>query len=329
VRTGSSILLLALVLATFALGQDALRPLPGEDCIERIQAVTTQVREGRLHEAELALSGMVAGGGASLEPSCASLVFNQLASIMAISGRVAEAETFAERAVKTLSAIYPPNDPGLLRPLQILAAVQLEQGKTGRARIAFQRMRSIQAQGPEDRALVHGIAAALLEKEGNLKQAESEYLESFDAWNESGHGNWADAASIQGFLALLYIRDHRLDDAQRAVDLALMILGRAKDAVSLDWIKLWTIRALLYSHRGDWRNAEVDLQHATSAAEHEVGLAPALLSSMWANYAQALRKNHKKREAHSAAARATTLGAGETQHTVVDVTDLRDGVRVR
>jgi tetratricopeptide (TPR) repeat protein len=330
-RAGPSILFLELVLgAGYAVGQDVTRrTLPGYACVEPVQAAATQVHAGRLREAETTLSSMLAAGGNGLEPSCAGLILNQLAAIMDVSGRAAEAEAFAERAVNTLAAIYPPNDPVLLRPLQILAAARFEQGKTGKARMAFQKMRLIQAQGPEDRALVHGMAAALLQKEGRGKQAEWEYLESLNAWNESGRGDTADAAAVLGFLSLLYIYEQRLDDAGRALDRALAILGTARDAVPLDWIKLLNIRAVLHGRQGDWREAEVDLQRAISAADHEVGLAPVFLSSMWANYSQALRKNHKQREAHSAWARAATFRTQGAQHSVVDVTDLQNGVKIR
>jgi hypothetical protein len=110
--------------------------------------------------------------------------------------------------------------------------------------MAFQKMRLIQAQRPEDRALVHGMAAALLQKEGRGKQAEWEYLECLNAWNESGRGDTADAAAVLAFLSLLYIDEQRLDDARRVLDRALAILGTARDTVPLDWIKFLNIRAV-------------------------------------------------------------------------------------
>ena len=56
-----------------------------------------------------------------------------------------------------------------MRPLQILAATSFEQGETGKAREAFKRKQSIRIQRPEDRALLHGMAAVLSEAEGREK----------------------------------------------------------------------------------------------------------------------------------------------------------------
>lgn len=104
-RAEPSILFLELVLgAGYAVGQDVTRPtLPGYACVEPVQGTSTQVHAGRLRETETTLSGMLAGSGNGLEPLCAGLILEQLAAIKAVSGRAAEAEAFAERAVNTLA----------------------------------------------------------------------------------------------------------------------------------------------------------------------------------------------------------------------------------
>ena len=85
-----------------------------------------------------------------------------------------------------------PTDRMLLRPLQILAAAGLESGKTARAREAVRRMQSIRINGPDDSALVHGIAGTLLQIEGQKSEAEVEYLAAFRAWEEAGRSDSAE-----------------------------------------------------------------------------------------------------------------------------------------
>jgi hypothetical protein len=109
---------------------------------------------------------------------------------------MAEAERLAERSVKILERIYPPNDLVLLRPLEILVGTRSEQGKTATARDVFKRMLSIQTVRPEDRAVVHGAAPVLLESEGRLQEAEAECLATFQAWEEAGHGETRYAGSV-------------------------------------------------------------------------------------------------------------------------------------
>jgi hypothetical protein len=116
--------------------------------------------------------------------------------LLSVSGRPAEGERLAEQSVKVLEKLYQPTDRILRRPLQILAAARLEVGKTARAREAVKRIRSIRINGPEDNALVRGIAGTLLQIEGRKSEAEAEYLAAFRAWEEAGRSDSADAAGI-------------------------------------------------------------------------------------------------------------------------------------
>jgi hypothetical protein len=85
-----------------------------------------------------------------------------------VSGRMEEAEAMAERSVHTLELSLPPYDPGLLRPLQILAAARFER-ETGKAREAFRKMQAIRTTRTEDRWLVHAMAGPLLEAKANCR----------------------------------------------------------------------------------------------------------------------------------------------------------------
>jgi hypothetical protein len=141
-------------------------------CIELNQTAMTQIANGKLKEAELALTALLTPGTDQAHGACAGVVLNNMAAFMSVSGRPGDGARLAEQSVQILEKVYSPNDLALLRPLQILAATSFEQGMTGKAREAFKRMQSIRIQRPEDRALFHGMAATLSEAEGRLPQAE-------------------------------------------------------------------------------------------------------------------------------------------------------------
>jgi tetratricopeptide (TPR) repeat protein len=172
-------------------------------------------------------------------------------TVMSISGRVADAERLVEQSVLLLEKNYSANDLALLRPLQILAATRFDQGKTAKAREAFKRMQSIPIQRPEDSALLRGMAAILLEGEGKLSEDEAEYLAALHAWEEAGRGDRADAGAILNGLGSLYMKEQRLADAREALDRALAIFIRAKDAVAMDRIKVLNVRGVVNARQGD------------------------------------------------------------------------------
>jgi tetratricopeptide (TPR) repeat protein len=307
--------------ARHAVAQGMIQDVPvSAACIELSQTVLSQAAGGRFEEAENALSSTLDNVSNRPQHSCAGLVLHKLSVLMAVSGRSAEAEQFAERSVKILVENFPPDDPVLLRPLQVLAATRFEQRKTAKAREAFNRMRSIRIVSPEDYALVHEMAAALLHAEGRWREAESEYLRTISAWEEAGRGDTPDAGALFSALGSLYIEERRLDDAQRALAHAATIFDSAKNAVPMDRIKLLNLRALLYAQRGEWGKAERDLQEAVSMVDREARVNPVALALMLANYAHVLRKNHHRPDARSVEARAAALPVNRT--TVVDVAEL-------
>jgi tetratricopeptide (TPR) repeat protein len=249
-------------------------------------------------------------------------MLNNLAALVALSGRIIEAERLAQRSVNILEKIYPPDDPVLLRPLQILAAARFEQGKFTRAREAFNRMRLIRLDRPEDRALVHGMAGSLLHIEHKPQEAETEYFAAIGALESAGQGDSADAGAFFNALGALYIELRRLDDAQRVLDRALTIFTSSREAVAMDRIKLFNVRAVLHARQGKWSEAEQDLRDAVSLARCESALTLVPCASVLTNYAYVLRKNHRGREARSIDARITTLYRGHPPGMVVDVTEL-------
>ena len=241
---------------------------------------------------------------------------------MALSGRLAEAEVLEQRTLKILEKSYPPDDPVLLLPLQSLAQIQFEQRKIARARETFQRLQSIPTERPPDRAMVHGLAASLLYAEGRYNEAEAEYLRALSAWEEAGQGQTMDVAAVLDGLATLYIADGRYREAGRTLDRALAIITSAKDAVPMDRIKLFRARAELHVRQGEWRQAEADLGSAVSMADRDTRLDPAVLKSLLADYAHALRKNHRGREARTIEARAAALQTHGLTDGVVDSSEL-------
>jgi len=241
---------------------------------------------------------------------------------MSVSGRLAEAERLAEQSVRVLEKLYQPTDRILLRPLQMLAAARLEAGKTARAREAVKRILSIRINGPDDSALVHGIAGTLLQIEGRNSGAEAEYLAAFRAWEEAGRSDSADAAGILCSLGSLYLEEQRLDEARRVLDNVLVIYSRAKDVVPMDRIKFLDLRGVLHSRLGDWGLAQDDLRDALSMVDREPFVDPLVLQSILNNYSRVLRKTHHGRDAGSIEARAAALPPDRTTAAVVDLTDL-------
>ncbi len=291
-------------------------------CIELNQTVMTYAANGRFDQAEIVLSSSQAGSAGQPEHLCAGQVLNNLAALTAGTGRLAEAEIFAERSVKMLEKSYPSDDPVLLRPLQNLAATRFEQAKIAKAREAFRKMQSIRTERPEDRALMHGTSAAFLEAAGRRREAETEYFEALTAWEEAGYGGSSFEGSILLSLASLYVEVQRFDDARRVLDRALAIFAHSKDTVPLDRAKILNVQAVLHARSGQLREAERELSDALSILGSESHGDPIALATLLTNYAQILRKTHHRREARSVEARASLLRRDQTSNAVVDVTDL-------
>jgi tetratricopeptide (TPR) repeat protein len=296
-------------------------------CTQLNHLVVSQVADGETKQAEAALSKALASSSSRREGVCAGLMLNDLAAIMLNSGRLADAETFAERALTALRKSYSSNNPVLLRPFQILCSARFQQGKIGAARRAFEQMRSIPAVRAEDRALVHGLAAPLFAAEDKDREAETEYLAALNALEQAGRIYTADAATAFGALGSLYIRQQRFEEARRTLDRAWGIFTTAKDTVPADLIRLLSIRAGLHTNLAEWRDAETDLRDAISLADHERQMDPVMINSLFTTYALVLRKTHRRRESRYMETRIAAL-----QHepaAVVDVSELLQRSKLR
>jgi tetratricopeptide (TPR) repeat protein len=308
-----------------AMAQNTPHDPPVGTCLELNQAAMTHAANGRLAEAEALLASATAAGRVSGEGPCAGIILSNLARTVSILGRTAEAERLVERSVRILEKLYPENNWVLLRPLQILAAIQLESGKIARARETVQRLQSIQSKQPEDRALIHATVGALRQIEGRRGEAEAEYHYALRAWEESGRSESADAGAILHCLGALYIQEQRLDEARQVLDRALIIHQRAKDSLPIDRIKFLDLRGVLQARLGEWQQSEQDFRDALSLADREPYMDPALFRPLLSNYAYVLRRNHHRREARSIEARRGALPANRTAAAVVDLSELLTG----
>jgi len=253
-----------------------------------------------------------------------ALILHNLATIASMSGRFAEAEHLAARSVFALERVYAANEPALWRPLMVLAGARLEQGNKKAARADLRRLRQIRPQEPQDRALIHGIVASLLQQLGEHRDAEVEYLAALHAWDESGRGESVDALAVLTSFAALLIEDRRLDDAARAVEHATAILSRSKDALPMDHSKFLMVRGALHARRSEWPNAERDFRDALTITEGQHAVDASYVLKVLTSLTEALRKNHHRKEAREGEARATALRvASPSLDGIVDVTDLR------
>ena len=278
------------------------------ECVQVRRTAHDRALNGRLADAEAALSAGLAAGIDRTEDACTGLILTDMAGLMSVTGRDADAELYAGRAIGILERFYPREDPVFFRPLRTLTCARLEQGNLARARESFARMRSVRVERPEDRAAAHGIAASLLQMEGRRAEAESEYLAALHDREEAGLANTADTGALLSGLANLYIEEERLEDARQALDRALTILDGARDASSWDKIMAITVRGVLRARQGEWQGAERDLRDALSMADRDPSLDPSALRPILTNYAQVLRRNHHRREARGIEARIAALG---------------------
>jgi tetratricopeptide (TPR) repeat protein len=315
--------LLTLLAAGHILAQGVGTPAPAAAvCVDLHKTAMAQLANGKIAAGELAVSAFLVSADDHTLEVCAGLVLNDMAAFLSVAGRAADAERLAERSVRILEKAYSPDDVMLLHPLQVLAAARFELGKTARAREALKKMQSIRAERPVDQALVHGMAAALLEREGKRPEAESEYLAALRAWEDAGKGESAEAATVLNGLGSLYVEWGRLTESQQVLDRALAIFSSAKDTVPHDYIKLHQVRGVLHAWQGAWREAEDDFREALSVSDREPWVDPIALRLLLNRYAYVLHKNHHGREARSIEKRAAALHTGGTSTAIVDITEL-------
>ena len=103
--------------------------MPGAVCIELNRQIVEKVESGQLASAEAALSEALNRKGIALEQSCYQMTLHNMANVIALSGRLAEAEALGEQSLRILDNLYPSDSFLRFRPLQLLWSVQSQQGK--------------------------------------------------------------------------------------------------------------------------------------------------------------------------------------------------------
>jgi tetratricopeptide (TPR) repeat protein len=287
-------------------------------CLDLNQKALSRLEAGFADEALTSL----ANRRGTLGDSCEWMILHNMAVAMSRTGRLREAETLARRSLELLESSRASNDRMLLRPLGLLGSIQFELHRYAAAHESLRRMQMIDLNRPEDRALVHAAAAALLQAEGSNRAAEREFKEALAACEEAGSRLNADAASALEMLGTLYLTENRLDEADRTLDRAQAILEGLKVVTPLDRTTLLSIRAAVHGRQGKWKDAEEELRVASATADQNRVLSSGLRKALLMSYAQALRKNRKESEARQMEARAATFNSP-----VVDVSEFANTAR--
>ena len=312
--------LCALAICHVAAQNPGPRFTPSAACLELHQKIVDKVTNGQLADAEAALAEALTSKD-DREPPCLWLTLYNMANAIALSGRFAEAEVLAERSLSIMDRFYSHDDPARFRPLHMLWAVQLQQGKRGKARQTFRTMQSIRLDGPQDQARLYSASAAQRQAEGQPREAEMEYSKALAAWSELGRAETADVAALWVELGTLQLSQGQYLEAGKALDRALTIVQSAKDAVPLDLINVLVSRSTLYARQGKWQSASEDLGAAISLADRDARLDFAQRKLMLTNLAYILRRAHRAKEARSFEARTKAIHGPESTN-IVDVSEL-------
>ena len=329
-RAGLISICAAAVVLWPAAAQDASpTAAPGAVCIELNRLIVEKVESGQLASAEGALSEALNRKGIALERSCFQMTLHNMANVIALSGRLDEAEVLAEQSLRILDNLYPSDSPLRFRPLQLLWSIQFQQGKRGKARQTFQKMRSLRLDQPRDRAMLYGAVAAQLQADGEYNEAETEYLKSIAAGEEAGRGDSAEMAVIISGLGTLQLSQDRYLDAGKTLERALAIARSAKDAIPMDVVNILCQLASLHARQGKWRVAEDNMKTAISMADRAARLDPAVRKRMLLNFAYILRKAHRRKEARTIEARAAAINAPGSTNVIVDVSEFLEKARIR
>lgn len=174
-----------------------------------------------------------------------------LASITFGWRRLAEAETFAERAVRIFDEDHRPDDPVLLHTFHVLFSIRLNrQDRPGQG--SFQPIKLVRTERSEDSAPIHGLAGALLEAEGRVGRSSRGVLRCHQRLAAGRPWRNAETAAVMTNLACLYIKQRHCNDAVRVLDRALAIFASCKYATTLDRVKGLNLRGVLHARQREW-----------------------------------------------------------------------------
>ena len=241
--SGACILASGLSLLALAQSSDHPKPPAQDDCAHISRLAVAQVASGESGEGHENAARILTQAVSRGEDACAGLVLTNVAAFLLASGRLAESERLAERAVHVLEKKYSRDDPALLRALHTLCSARLAQGKVGPARNSFKRIQRVPIELPEDRLLLHSVAAPLLASQGQYADAESEYLAALKVLEQSDRLQTVSAATMLQGLAFVHIRQQRFEDARQEIDRAAAIFQANKETVAADQVKIFRDRS--------------------------------------------------------------------------------------
>ena len=292
---------------------------PNAACIEFNQAIVKKLDTGRLAEAELSLSAaLLTSKEGDFEPSCLALTLHNMANVLALTGRLAEAELLAERSLRLDSL----ENSMRFRPLHLLWSVQFQRGERGKARLTFQKMQALRLHNPQDRSMFHGAAATQMQADGRYEEAEREYLKALAAAEEAGRLQTGDFAILLSGLGTLQLFQGQYSKAAMTLDRALSVANSPKDAVATDLIKILSVRGAIRARQANWQAAAEDFSCAVSIADRQAHIDPAELKLLLGNFGFVLGKAHRGKEAGSIKARAAAIPDVPLTNAMVDLSEL-------
>lgn len=288
-----------------------------ESCAEWYWSATVQPLDGSDDELDRLFAEI--SDPAKPDHLCAGLILHSLANRLAGTGRIAASERSAERSVFALDMRYPQDDSILFWPLYVLAASQFEQGKISSASGTVRRLQAVRLVRPDERAAMHGITGTLMQAQHHSDLAEREFLLALAAWSEAGRAKTSDAGTVLNALAVLYLEQQRFDEAKAILDRAFNVFAASPESVPMDFVKLYNNRGVLFARTQKWHESAGEFSRAVSVADGTQGASAFVVSSVLANYASVLRKDHRGREARAIESRLAGLREALGPQLVVDV----------
>jgi tetratricopeptide (TPR) repeat protein len=182
------------------------------------------------------------------------------------------------------------------------------------------KMQRIRVTNPQEQALLHGAEAALLRAEGRFGESELAFRLALRDWQEAGQSDGGEVGSVLSGLTSLYLTQERLKEAADVLDQAFAAVNDAPDAAPADHLKLLRLRAALERRQGEWPKAAEDLRQALNLVQREPD--SGLLAALMTEYAEALRRQHRRREARAVEKRVAALRVASKGNEVVDATQL-------
>jgi len=276
--------------------------------------------QAKLAESEKVIRQTLAQDSFRDDTACAFTLLHNLAVVLSADGRDTEATAAAEHSLHLLKKLTRPDDPVRLFPLNTLWSLYGDQGRVAKARQIYQQLSALRPESPVDLAIFLTVAGGQSAIDGQYADAEKNYLAAIAAWQTAGKANSVEEALLLGSLAGFYLEQNRLADAEARIDQSAAIIKSAQGAVPVDVIRIYDQQAVIYARQHRWDAARVKLEEIIELSE-KTRLDPSLLKVLLTNYACALRRDHRRKEAHAIAARASAIRVAWPSNALVDISE--------